>query len=95
MTSPPDASLCDLNAAGVLHEALDSKRSVRERLVRSLRRELACSFDASPLQVPVAGATDSAMAPACEPLGAFLLEVLGAKAGESAAGQASAAGAHA
>jgi hypothetical protein len=66
-----------LNDAGVLHEALDSKRMVRERLVRALRRELSGSFDASPLQTPVAGATDSSMAPLREPLSAFLLEVLG------------------
>jgi hypothetical protein len=80
------AAMHERTAEGALREALDSKRAVRERLVRALRRALPGALDALPPQVPLAGAADSAMAPARDPLGAFLLETIAAPEHASAIG---------
>ena len=67
----PVPAMTDLMRTGVLEEALVSKRAVRDRLVRTLRCECRGSLDASPPQMPIAGATTTQ-----EPLGAYLVDAL-------------------
>jgi hypothetical protein len=65
----------DLLRCAVLEEALNSKRGVRERLMRELRRACGGPIDA-PRQTPIAGVAETAHTAAQEPLGAFLMGAL-------------------